>query len=98
MRVHWLGIGGINIKLTDERKQWIALKHYLNKYPDSKITIFNKVLGRDLYERIVKLECMQSYDDLDLDCNSGFNTSIRHLDYKPKGIEICKMQIEGFLQ
>ena len=98
MFVHWLGVGGISIKLLDEHKQWCAIKEYVDSHPNSKITIYNKCAGRDLFERIVKLECKQSYKDLELDCNSGFNYSLRKLFYKPKELKIVVWGLMILLQ
>ena len=95
MFVHWLGVGGIRFTILDEDIQWRYLKDYLSKYPDSKITVFNRNSG-DLFERVVKLECNQRYNDLDMDCNSGFTHSIRRFDYKPKNIEPCGVQADYF--
>ncbi len=95
MNVHWLEIGGIGIDMKDEDNQWDRLKKYLSEYPESKATVYNRNTG-NLFARVVKLECKQNYRDLDLDCNSMSNGSIRHLNYKPKNIELCKVQIDYF--
>jgi len=95
MYTHWLGVGGIRKTLLEEDQQWKNLKYYIDNYPESTVTIFFKETGRDLFEKIVKLECDQNYQNLELDCNSGFNTSFRHLSYKPKGLEICKLSLDN---
>jgi hypothetical protein len=95
MYVHWLEIGGIRINMKDEDKQWDHLKKYLSDYPESKATVYIKNTG-DLFARVVRLECKQNYRDLDLECNSCSDCSIRQLNYKPQNIEICKKQIDYF--
>jgi len=95
MFVHWLEVGGMRFTVPDENVQWKHLKDYLTKYPDSKITVYNRNSG-DLCARVVRLECKQKYNDLDMDCNSGFTHSIRRLAYKPKNIELCRVQSDYF--
>jgi len=93
--IHWLEIGGIRIGMKDEDKQWNYLKKYLSEYPESKATVYFK--DSDLFARVVKLECKQNYRDLDLHCNSCSNSSIKHLNHKPQNIELCKNQLDYFL-
>ena len=95
MYTHWLGVGGIRKTLHVEDQQWQNLKYYIDNHPESKVMIFFKETGKDLFEKIVKLECNQNYQNLDLDCNSGFDTSFRRLSYKPKGIEVCKLSLDA---
>ena len=95
MFVHWLEVGGKRFTISDEDVQWGYLKDYMLKYPDSKITVYNRNAG-DLFARVVKLECKQKYRDLDIDCNSGFTHSIRRLDRKPNNIEPCRVQSDYF--
>lgn len=88
--VHWLLVGGIRKTPSEEQKQWQNIKEYLEKYPDGKITIYWQ--DTNIFNKIVRLECKQKYNDLDLDCNSFFSGSIKHLDYKPKNLKLSKFQ------
>jgi hypothetical protein len=94
--IHWLQLGGKNISLKNEEKQWNNLKQYINTYKDSKITIYQKTTG-DIFCRIIKLECNQNYNDLDLECNSGYNYSIKHFNGRPSNIELCNIPFEYFI-
>lgn len=95
--VHWLELGGIKVIDENEKKQWRQIKGYLEKYPESNATVYLKDTG-DVFKRFVKLECSQSYNDLDLDCNSMLNGSIRHLDHKPNSNEISETRLEHFIK
>lgn len=95
--IHWLQFGGMKLKTSSERKQWSNLKEYLEKYPESKASIFLKNTG-DVFARIVKLECSQNYNDLDLDCNSLFDGSIKHLNYKPNMSDLSESNLEMFMK
>ena len=90
--IHWLEIGK---GFSNEKKQWKNINNYISKYPNSKITVFYKDYSFDGY--IVKLECSQKYVDLDLDCNSFFDGSIRRLERKPANITISKLQKDFFI-
>lgn len=94
---HWLQFGGMKIKTDYERQQWDHLKEYLEKYPDSNATVYLKDTG-DVFARIIKLECSQNYNDLDLDCNSCFNGSIKHLNYKPNLNNLSVSKLEHFIK
>lgn len=85
MKTHWLKLGGL-IPNNLVTKQYDNLNRYLKAYPGSKVTYYTK--DSDIYSMIVKLECDQSYSTLDLDCNSGFDGSIKRLYRKPSGITI----------
>jgi hypothetical protein len=67
-------------------KAYKKLMDYLNRYPDSKITPFNSNYG-SIFDKYFCLECDQSYDDLDLDCNSMFDGSLIRLARKPNYLE-----------
>lgn len=83
MRKHWLKIDGRwNQKTTI--KAWNNLKEYLQKYPESKITVFNS--ETNLFHKFFCLECEQNYQELDIDCNSLFSGSLIHLDRKPSSL------------
>lgn len=94
--IHWLKFGGYRVSLKSEAKQWLNLGEYLQKYPDSKATVFIKTTG-DMFEKVVKLECCQDYQELDLDCNSMFDGSIRHLNSRPGNIEPSKKPVDYFI-
>jgi len=93
--VHWLQIGGMKIREKDEIKQWGNLNEYIQKYPLSKSQVWLKTTG-DMYARFIKLECEQSYDELDLDCNSISDGSIKRLGNKPSNVEVSSKGIECF--
>jgi hypothetical protein len=93
--VHWLQIGGIKSSMKNEDIQWANLKKYLEEYPESKAVVYIKETG-DIFCKVVKLECSQNYNDLDLDCNSMFNGSIRHLNHKPNDIALCRLQLDYY--
>lgn len=95
--VHWLQIGGIKCSIDCENKQWQNLKEYLIKYPESKVEIWKKCTG-DMFAIFIRLECEQNYNDLDLDCNSMFDGSIKHLNSKPSNIELCNKPIDWFIE
>lgn len=90
--VHWLEIG----KFSDnEKKQWQSLNKYLTKYQESKATLFYKNNSFD--GNIIKLECKQNYNNLDLECNSFFDGSIHHLERKPRNISLSRLQVDYFV-
>jgi hypothetical protein len=92
---HWLQIGGIKIRSEYEIKQWYHLKEYIEQHEGSKATVYVKTTG-DMFARIIKLECDQNYNELDLDCNSCFSGSIRHFNGRPNNIEISKLQLDYY--
>jgi hypothetical protein len=92
---HWLIIGGTRIRAEHEKKQWDNLKGYLKQHKGSKATVYLKTTG-DIFCRIVKLECDQNYNDLELDVNSGFSSSIRRLNSRPNNIELSRMQLDYY--
>ncbi len=72
--VHWLKVTSYS-----EEKQWKSLKEYYDKY-DCDIQIYYIV---NSIEKVVRLECDQSYEDLDLDVNS-LSTNLYRYSQKPK--------------
>jgi len=84
--VHWLEYGGIRSTATREMKQLEELQRYLSENPTAKAEGYLKTTG-DMYAKIVRLECNQSYNDLDLDCNSMFDKSLKRYAHKPSNIE-----------
>ena len=81
---HWLKISWRSTWQSSV-SQWKQLKEYLDKSPDSKITVYNRIDG-NMFDKFFCLQCHQNYNDLDLDCNS-FSTKLIHLDRKPGGLE-----------
>lgn len=80
--VHWLKIDGY-CDLKDTAKQFSDIENYLAKYKTSKAKIYQYNSGS--YNWVVRLECNQCYDDLDLTVNSGSSRLI-HFTSKPQNI------------
>lgn len=93
--VHWLLIGGNDFTKDEGKIQWNNLNDYISNN-NSKIEIYFKETG-DIFERVVKLVCNQSYDDLDLDVNSMFTGSIKRVNSKPKNIVKTEKDINYFI-
>lgn len=87
---HWLKIENDMIEQV-----WIRLKEYKEKY-DCNMEVFYK--DTNLINKFIKLECNQSYQDLDLDVNSLSDNGLRHLDAKPKMIHPYNCPIEEFFK
>ncbi len=87
---HWLRIDTNN----DEIKQWKQLKDYWNKY-DCSMTVYYYDYN-PLTEKVIKLDCNQSYQDLDLDVNSMSSGSLRRIKSKPTNITVYNKGIENF--
>lgn len=85
---HWLKIDGMWNEVKTN-KAYQNLLEYIEQYPDVKITMF--VSENNLFHRYFCLECSQSYNDLDLDCNSLFDGSLIHLNRKPANIELSTL-------
>ena len=84
--MHWLEYGGSRFSLDRENKQLEELRNYLRNDPTAKAEGYFKNTG-DVFAKVVRLECSQTYDDLDMDVNSGFNKSLKRLSRKPPDIE-----------
>lgn len=87
---HWLRI---NMN-TDEEKQWKNLMDYWNKY-DCAMTVYYYDYN-PLTEKVVKLDCNQSYQDLDLDVNSMSSGSLKKIKNKPTNITVYNKGIDYF--
>lgn len=87
---HWLRID-MN---GDERKQWEQLKDYWNKY-DCSMTVYYYDYN-PLTEKAIKLDCNQSYQDLDLDVNSMSSGSLKRVKAKPTNITVYNKGIDYF--
>jgi len=86
MAIHWLEYDGIFCNIEKRTKQLEELRQYLRKYPTAVAKGYKKTKG-DIFLKIVRLECEQSYDDLDMDVNSLFDKSLRRHSRKPSNIE-----------
>lgn len=88
--VHWLKIDIRNE--TKDGKEWMNLKEYKDNY-DCEMTVF---YCKNSFDKVIKLECDQNYEDLDIDVNSMFDGSLIRLESKPRNIIACKQNIEYF--
>lgn len=84
--IHWLEYGGGLCKTEKENKQLAELQRYLEENSTAKAQGYWKTTG-DMFAKFVRLECNQSYNDLDLDCNSFFDKSLKRHERKPSNIE-----------
>ena len=66
--VHWLKIDGYS-KLEETALQFQSIENYLKAYPKAKAMLYQYDSGS--FNWIVRLECEQCYNDLDLDVNSS---------------------------
>ena len=80
--VHWLKIHGMG-STRNELKQYQEIQSYIDRYPDAKATMF--LYDYNLFDRVVKLECHQNWNDLDLMANS-MSHSLQRLTQKPNNI------------
>jgi len=78
--VHWLKIDGYAIGRA-EYLQYNEIVKYLLKHPNAKAETYQYEC--DLFNCVVRLECHQNYDDLDMAVNS-FSNNLRRLSQKPK--------------
>ena len=67
--IHWLIYGGMHCG-RGQKKQAAEIYRYLKEYPSSSIKVYFKNTG-DVYAKVIQLKCHQTYDDLDLDIDSG---------------------------
>ena len=84
--MHWLEYGSMRASLDKETKQLEELRNYLRNDPTAKAEGFFKNTG-DVFAKVVRLECNQTYDDLDMDVNSLSVGSLKRLPRKPSDIE-----------
>ena len=80
--VHWLKIDGYS-KLEETASQFLAIENYLKQYTNASAILYQYDSGS--WNWIVRLECEQCYNDLDMDVNSG-STRLERLFCKPKNI------------
>ena len=85
---HWLKMEDDMIEQT-----WINLKEYKEKY-DCNIEVYYR--DTSFINKIIKLECNQEYNNLDLDVNSMFIGSITRLSQKPNNISKYNKPVEYF--
>lgn len=89
---HWLKIDSKNE--TKKGIEWNNLKIYKEKYDCNMEVYYDDSFSK----KIIKLECNQSYNDLDLDVNSIFDGSLIKLQSKPQNISLYKVPIETFFE
>ncbi|MCI9016132.1 MAG: hypothetical protein HFJ53_03065 [Clostridia bacterium] len=87
---HWL-----KMNIDTIEKVWIRLKEFKEKY-NCNMEVFYK--ETNLVIKYIKLECNQSYQDLDLDVNSITDEGLWHLSRKPNDIYKYKYPIEYFFK
>lgn len=80
--VHWLKVDGYS-NLEETASQFLAIENYLNAHLKATALLYEYDSGS--FNWIVRLECEQCYDDLDMDVNSG-STRLERLSSKPKNI------------
>ena len=88
---HWL-----KIDTYHELEKWQQLKEYKEKY-DCSMTVFYYDYN-PLMDKVIKLDCNQSYQDLDLDVNSSFDTSLKRLTQKPTNVTAYNKGINEFFK
>lgn len=88
---HWL-----KIDTYHELGKWQQLKEYKEKY-DCSMTVFYYDYN-PLMDKVIKLDCNQSYQDLDLDVNSSFDTSLKRLTQKPTNVTAYNKGINEFFK
>jgi len=89
---HWLKIEFLNE--TEDGIEWNNLKEYKEKY-DCNMEVYYYP-SNPFTRKVIKLECNQTYQDLDLDVNSNFDGSLIRMAGKPKNIEPYNRPIEFF--
>ena len=89
----------LKIDFSNETKtgiEWKNLKEYKEKYNCSMEVFYYP--SNPFTRKVIKLECDQNYQDLDLDVNSLFEGSLIRLNNKPKNIEPYNKPIELFFK
>lgn len=80
--VHWLKVDGY-AKMEEVAEQFQSIEEYLKNHNESNAMLYQYDSGS--FSLVVRLECRQCYNDLDLDVNS-FSTRLERLSSKPKNI------------
>ncbi len=80
--VHWLKISGY-CNLESTAKQFEAIENYIKTHPDASALMYQYNTGS--YNWLVRLNCRQSYSELELDVNSS-STELQRLSGKPNNI------------
>ena len=88
--VHWLEFDGIRCRVDKKEQQLAELRRYMQKYPTTTVKGYWKTTG-DMFAKFVRLECNQSYNDLDMDVNSSFDKSLHRHSRKPSNIEYSEI-------
>ena len=73
---HWLKISSPN-----EKGKWENLKKFWDKY-DCFMTVYYYDYNPFL-DKLIKLDCNQSYQELDLDVNSMSDSGLKRIKAKP---------------
>lgn len=89
--IYWLKIDFFN-----ENENWNNLKKFKEKY-DCNMQVYYYD-SNPFTRKVIKLECNQAYQDLDLDVNSSFDGSLIRLNNKPKNIKTYNKSIELFFE
>lgn len=80
--VHWIKINRY-CSYEEIAKQFWEIENYLESHPTATARLYQYDSGS--YNLIVKLECNQHYNKLDLEVNS-LSTELQRLTSKPKNI------------
>ena len=91
---HWLKIDLFNETKTGI--EWKNLKEYKEKYSCNMEVYY--YTNNPFTKKVIKLECNQIYQDLDLDVNSLSEGSLIRVKSKPKNIEAYNKPIELFFE
>lgn len=88
---HWLKLDSNN-----EIEKWNNLKNYKEKY-DCSMTVFYYDYN-PLEDKVIKLDCNQSYSELDLDIDSKSEGSLKKIQNKPTNITQYNRTINSFFK
>lgn len=88
---HWLRLDSV-----DELEKWQNLKKYKDKY-DCYMTVFYYDYNT-LTDKVIKLDCNQSYQELDLDLNSLSKGSLKRVKAKPTNVTAYNKGINHFFK
>ena len=80
--VHWLKISGYT-DCEETARQFQEIENYLKSYPKASALLYQYDSGS--FNWVVRLECNQCYNDLDLNVNS-LSTELQRFDRKPRNI------------
>jgi len=86
IHIHWLKIP-CTANEDNERRQYAEIHSYLDRYPGTTATLHN--YDYSLFDKVVRLECHENWQELGLDANTGSH-GLRHLSRKPANISAGK--------